>query len=110
MSSVNRKSGEESISIHSPTLEMGLFFPDTINNHYEFCSQQDLSPLSRPLSKAVAPFMFDTQSLELFDVEHEQCLKNSIDKYWQDSIVDDTYTKYQLEEELAMIYRFESDV
>jgi hypothetical protein len=83
---------------HSPTLAMGLLMFDNVNTN-EFFHQQQLSPFSRSLSNVVAPFIFDDESAKLFDYEFDQNTQ-----YWPTkTTIDDTYIKYQLEQELASI-------
>ncbi|CAF1373984.1 unnamed protein product [Rotaria sordida] len=100
------KTSEDTIMVQSPSLAMGLLMSDnttTTNNNNEFCHQQQLSPFARTLSNVVAPFIFDDESLQLFEHKYDQCQTNLPMQYWPNKIIDDTYIKYQLEQELASI-------
>ena len=87
---------------NSPSLAMGLLMFDNVNSN-EFFQQQQPSPISRSLSNVVAPFIFDDESAKLFDYEFEQCSTNTSTQYWPTKTIDETYIKYQLEQELASI-------
>jgi len=79
---------------NSPSLAMGLLMFDNVNNN-EFFYQQQPSPFIRSLSNVVAPFVFDD--------EYDQCSTNSNMQYWPIEIIDETFIKCQLEQELASI-------
>ncbi|CAF2987649.1 unnamed protein product [Rotaria sp. Silwood2] len=96
------KISEDTIMVQSPSLAMGLLISDNINNN-EFCHQQQLSPFTRTLSNVVAPFIFDNESLRLFENEYDSCPTSLPMQYWPMKIIDDTYIKYQFEQELASI-------
>ncbi len=96
------KTSEDSIMANSPSLAMGLLMFDNVNSN-EFFHQQQPSPISRSLSNVVAPFTFDDESARLFDYEFEQCSTNTNTQYWPTKTIDETYIKYQLEQELASI-------
>jgi hypothetical protein len=99
---VSPKTSEDTIMANSPSLAMGLLMFDNVNNN-EFIHQQQPSPFSRSLSNVVAPFIFDDESAKLFDYEYDQCSTNTNTQYWPTKTFDDTYIKYQLEQELASI-------
>jgi PAS domain-containing protein len=99
---VSPKTSEDSIMANSPSLAMGLLMFDNVNSN-EFFHQQQPSPISRSLSNVVAPFTFDDESARLFDYEFEQCSTNTNTQYWPTKTIDETYIKYQLEQELASI-------
>jgi PAS domain-containing protein len=99
---VSPKASEDTIMANSPSLAMGLLMFDNVNNN-EFFHQQQPSPFSRSLSNVVAPFIFDDESAKLFDYEYEQCSKNTNAQYWPTKVIDDTYIKFELEQELASI-------
>lgn len=86
----------------SPTLDMGLLMPEHANSN-ESSPRQQLSPVTRSLSQAVAPFTFDFESQRLFDYEYGQCSKNLNFDYGEQNLFDDIYIKYQLEQEIASI-------
>jgi PAS domain-containing protein len=99
---VSPKTSEDTIMANSPSLAMGLLMFDNSNNN-EFFHQQQLSPCTRSLSNVVAPFIFDDESSTIIKYEYEQCPININMQYSPTKIIDDTYMKYQLEQELASI-------
>jgi PAS domain-containing protein len=99
---VSPKTSEETIMAHSPSLAMGLLMFDNVNSN-EFVHQQQSSPFIRSLSNVVAPFIFDDESTKLFEYEYDQRSTNINMQYWPTKPINDTYIKYQLEQELASI-------
>ncbi|CAF1461839.1 unnamed protein product [Adineta steineri] len=97
------KTSEETIMAHSPSLSMGLLMFDNGSNSNDFFHQQHPSPFTRSLSNAVAPFIFDNESSQLFQYEYDQYSADTNMQYWTTKTVDDTYMKCQLEQELASI-------
>jgi len=99
---VSPKTSEDTIMANSPSLAMGLLMFENVNNN-EFFHQQQPSPFIRSLSNVVAPFIFDDESAQLFEYEYDQCSANTNMQYWPTKSINDTYIKYQLEQELASI-------
>ena len=99
------KPSEDTLMADSPSLSMGLLMFDNVNS-YE-CSpqqqQQQPSPISRSLSNVVAPFIFDDETSELFQYQYGQGSTNAPVHYWPSKVIDDTFIKYQFEQELASI-------
>ncbi|CAF0918279.1 unnamed protein product [Adineta ricciae] len=100
------KPSEDSLMADSPSLSMGLLMFDNVNNNE--CSpqqqqQQQPSPISRSLSNVVAPFIFDDETSELFQYQYGQGSTNAPIQYWPSKVIDDTFIKYQFEQELASI-------
>lgn len=93
---VSPKASEDSIMANSPSLAMGLLMFDNVNSNDYICQQQTSPTFVRSLSNVVAPFIFDNQSPQFFDFEYEQSMNKISD-------MDDTFAKYQLEQELASI-------
>ncbi len=87
---------------NSPSLSMGLLMFENVNNN-EFFHQQQPSPFTRSLSNVVAPFIFDDESAQLFEYEYDQCSTKTNMQYWPTKPINDTYIKYQLDQELASI-------
>lgn len=77
---------------------MGLLMFDP---HELFPQQQQTSTFARSLSDFVAPFIFDDEPIKLWDCEYDQCSPNT--QYWPTKITNETYVKYQLDQELANI-------
>ncbi len=88
--------------VNSPSLAMGLLMFENVNSN-EFVHQQQSSPFIRSLSNVVAPFIFDDESTKLFEYEYDQRSTNINMQYWPTKPINDTYIKYQLEQELASI-------
>jgi len=99
---VSPKTSEDTITANSPSLAMGLLMFDNINTN-EFFHQQEPSPFTRSLSNVVAPFISDNESEQLFQYEYDQCSTNLNMQYWPIEAINDTYIKYQFEQELASI-------
>lgn len=99
---VSPKTSEDTIVANSPSLAMGLLMFDNVNST-EFFHQQQPSPISRSLSNVVAPFIFDDETAKLFEYEYDQCSTNINMQYWPVKSINDTYMKYELEQELASI-------
>ncbi|UJR09105.1 hypothetical protein I4U23_013352 [Adineta vaga] len=97
------KSSEDSIVADSPSLSMGLLMFDSNNSNESFQQQQQSSPITRSLSNVVAPFIFDDETAQLFQYQYNQYSTNSNMYYWSSKTIDDTYMKYQFEQELASI-------
>ncbi|CAF3422294.1 unnamed protein product [Rotaria socialis] len=96
------KASEDNIFVLSPSLAMGLLWPECVCKD-EPCHGQQLSPVTRSLSQVVAPVIFDDESAQVFQHQYEQCATHVPLEYWQENLIDDTYMKYQLEQELASI-------
>jgi PAS domain-containing protein len=96
------KASEDSIVAHSPSLSMGLLMFDNINNQDIF-HQSQLSPFNRSLSNVVAPFIFDDEPSQFLEYEYDQCSAKVDMQYWSPKVIDDTYFKCQLDDELASI-------
>jgi len=99
---VSPKTSEDSIMANSPSLAMGLLMFEHVNNHEHFYQQQS-SPFSRSLSNVVAPFIFDDQSNQFVDYEYDQCSENTNSSYWSSKSINETFIKYELDQELANI-------
>jgi len=99
---VSPKTSEDTILADSPSLAMGLLMFDNVNNN-EFFHQQHPPSFIRSLSNAVAPVIFDDESTQLFKYEYDQCSTKTNMQYWPTKTINDTYFKYQLEQELASI-------
>ena len=80
---------------------MGLLMFDHVNHHEYFPQSSQPSTFARSLSDFVAPFIFDDEPIKLWDYEYAPCATNT--QYWPRKITDPTYTKYQLDQELANI-------
>ncbi|CAF2059127.1 unnamed protein product [Rotaria magnacalcarata] len=96
------KASEDNIFVSSPSLAMGLLLPECACKD-ELCHGQQLSPFARSLSQVVAPFIFDDESAQVFQHQYEQFATHAPREYWQEKLIDDTYMKHQLEQELASI-------
>lgn len=99
-STVSPKTSEDALLATSPSLAMGLLMFDNFHAH-DYVHQQNSPTFARSLSNVVAPFIFDEQSSELLDFD--PCgHRLDLDGYPIKSF-NDTYMKYQLEQEIASI-------
>ena len=82
---------------------MGLLMSDSLNCVDYVSCQQSLPSNSfvRSLSDVVAPFIFNDEPVKSWDYEYEQNLSQT--SYWPSQLTDETYIKYQLEQEMANI-------
>jgi len=86
---VSPKASEDTIMANSPSLAMGLLMFDNVDHNT--CQQRSPS-FTRSLSNVVAPFIFNDESAQFFDID-----------YCPNTTFDDTFMKLQLEQELASI-------